>query len=58
MGKAILDISMSLDGFITGPNDNHEQPLGEGGDQLHQLKLLALCIFGSASSSDHQWRIL
>lgn len=35
MGKVVLDISMSLDGFITGPNDNHEQPLGEGGDQLH-----------------------
>ncbi len=35
MGKVVLDISMSLDGFNTGPNDNHEQPLGEGGDQLH-----------------------
>ncbi len=35
MGKVVLDISISLDGFITGPNDNHEQPLGEGGDQLH-----------------------
>jgi dihydrofolate reductase len=31
MGKVILDISMSLDGFITGPNDNGKQPLGEGG---------------------------
>ncbi|MFA1819297.1 dihydrofolate reductase family protein [Virgibacillus oceani] len=31
MGKVILDISMSLDGFITGPNDNRKQPLGEGG---------------------------
>lgn len=36
MGKVILDISMSLDGFITGPNDNHEQPLGEGGERLHE----------------------
>jgi len=27
MGRVILDISMSLDGFISGPNDNHEQPL-------------------------------
>ncbi len=36
MGKVILDISTSLDGFITGPNDNHEQALGEGGDQLHR----------------------
>jgi dihydrofolate reductase len=31
MGKVILDISMSLDGFITGPNDNGTQPLGKGG---------------------------
>jgi len=36
MGKVIFDISMSLDGFITGPNDNHEQPLGEGGERLHE----------------------
>ncbi len=26
---------MSLDGLITGPNDNHEHPLGEGVEQLH-----------------------
>lgn len=35
MGKAVLDVSMSLDGYITGPNDSREQPLGEGGTQLH-----------------------
>ncbi len=27
---------MSLDGYITGPGDNVEQPLGEGGERLHQ----------------------
>ncbi len=36
MGKAIAGISMSLDGFITGPNINREQQLGEGGEVLHQ----------------------
>jgi len=36
MGKVILYISMSLDGFITGPNSNHDQPLGDGGEQLHE----------------------
>ncbi|HEV8535425.1 MAG TPA: dihydrofolate reductase family protein [Candidatus Limnocylindria bacterium] len=36
MGEVALDISMSLDGFITGPNDSPEQPLGEGGDRLHE----------------------
>jgi len=35
MGKVVLDISMSLDGFIAGPNDNPEQPLGDGGMRLH-----------------------
>jgi dihydrofolate reductase len=36
MGKVVSSISMSLDGFIAGPNDNVEQGLGEGGERLHQ----------------------
>jgi dihydrofolate reductase len=36
MGKLILDISMSLDGFIAGPNQTLEHPLGEGGGRLHE----------------------
>jgi dihydrofolate reductase len=36
MGKVTSDMSMSLDGFITGPNDDVENPLGDGGDRLHQ----------------------
>jgi dihydrofolate reductase len=27
---------MSLDGFVAGPNQNEENPLGEGGMQLHE----------------------
>lgn len=27
---------MSLDGFIAGPNQSEENPLGEGGEQLHE----------------------
>jgi dihydrofolate reductase len=38
-----VDISLSLDGFVAGPNQTVEQPLGEGGEQLHQW------IFGLAS---------
>jgi len=30
---------MSLDGFIAGPNQNEENPLGEGGEQLHEWAL-------------------
>jgi dihydrofolate reductase len=36
MGKVILDMSMSLDGFIVAPNDNAQEPLGEGGQRLHE----------------------
>jgi dihydrofolate reductase len=35
MGKVIFDISMSLDGFITGPDPLPENPLGTGGIRLH-----------------------
>ena len=43
MTRLTLDISMSLDGFIAGPNQTVEQPLGDGGEQLHEW------IFGLAS---------
>src|SRR6478672_1524363 len=36
MGKLTLDITMSLDGFIAGPNQTLEEPLGKGGEQLHE----------------------
>jgi dihydrofolate reductase len=34
MGRVVLDKSMSLDGFITGPNPGPDRPLGEGGDRI------------------------
>lgn len=36
MGKVLVDISMSLDGFVAGPNDGPELPLGDGGERLHE----------------------
>ena len=36
MAKLRLDISMSLDGFVAGPDQTLEQPLGEGGERLHE----------------------
>ncbi len=36
MGKVTSDMSMSLNGFIAGPNDGVERPLGDGGERLHQ----------------------
>jgi dihydrofolate reductase len=36
IGKVSFDMSMSLDGFIAGPDDNKEQGLGKGGERLHE----------------------
>jgi dihydrofolate reductase len=35
MTRVIADISMSLDGFVTGPDPGPEQGLGAGGEALH-----------------------
>jgi dihydrofolate reductase len=35
MGKVVADITMSLDGFVTGPDDGPGQGLGEHGECLH-----------------------
>jgi len=36
MGKVSFDVSMSLDGFITGANVRPEAGLGDGGERLHE----------------------
>ncbi len=36
MGKSILDMSVSLDGFVCGPNETPENGLGDGGLRLHR----------------------
>lgn len=36
MTKVIADISVSLDGFVTGPDPGPENGLGDGGDALHE----------------------
>jgi dihydrofolate reductase len=36
MAKLVLDITMSLDGFVAGPNQTLEEPLGRGGERLHE----------------------
>jgi dihydrofolate reductase len=41
MTKLKFDISMSLDGFVAGPNQTLEQPLGEGGERLHEWAFAA-----------------
>ncbi|AXB48497.1 DNA-binding protein [Amycolatopsis albispora] len=34
-GRVVVDISMSLDGYVAGPDANEQQGLGVGGDDLH-----------------------
>jgi dihydrofolate reductase len=35
MGKLRFDLSVSLDGFVAGPNPSLEDQLGAGGEKLH-----------------------
>lgn len=36
MNKVFCDLSMSLDGYVAGPSQTLEEPLGRGGEQLHE----------------------
>ena len=47
MGKVATGLSMSLDGFIAGPNDGPQSPLGDGGERL----------FAWYSSGDTEYRL-
>ena len=35
MSKFRFEISMSLDGYVAGPDQSEENPLGKGGERLH-----------------------
>ena len=37
MSKLKLNITMSIDGFVAGPNQSPENPLGIGGEELHNV---------------------
>jgi dihydrofolate reductase len=36
VSKLRCHISISLDGFVAGPNQSEQNPLGEGGERLHE----------------------
>lgn len=46
MTQVICDMSMSLDGYVTGPNDSRANPFGDGAGMLHDW------MFGSATAED------
>lgn len=39
MSRVTAEISMSLDGFVAGPNDSVDNGLGDGGELLHEWVL-------------------
>ncbi|HKS47976.1 MAG TPA: dihydrofolate reductase family protein [Amycolatopsis sp.] len=36
MSKVVCDLGVSVDGYVAGPDQSRENPLGEGGDRLHR----------------------
>src|SRR5919108_4328254 len=44
MSATVLYMSMSLDGFIAGPNERPDNGLGDGGERLHEW-----CLTGSSA---------
>ena len=46
MGIVRAHMSMSLDGFVAGPDVSVEQPMGVGGERLHEW------MFGATDAGD------
>jgi dihydrofolate reductase len=36
MSKVVVDISVSADGYVAAPNRSADEPMGEGGERLHE----------------------
>jgi len=51
MSKVRVHISASLDGYVAGPNQSMENPLGEGGERLHDW-LVALKAWREAAGME------
>jgi len=41
MSHLTIDLSMSLDGYVAGPDPSQEDPLGAGGERLHEWAFAA-----------------
>jgi dihydrofolate reductase len=48
MALVICDMSISLDGYVTGPNDSRENPFGDGAQMLHDW------MFDGATDEDRE----
>lgn len=48
MGQVVVEITMSLDGFVAGPDVSPQQPLGVNGERLHDW------MFTNKTATDEQ----
>jgi dihydrofolate reductase len=53
MSKLRVSITMSLDGFVAGPNQSEHDPLGIGGEQLHQWLVLLKAFRDTHGAEEH-----
>jgi hypothetical protein len=44
MSKVLLEMSMSLDGYVTRPDVTPQEPMGRGGKRLHATKRRNRCL--------------
>src|ERR1700712_2836284 len=45
MALVVADMSLSVDGYVTGPNDSRDHPFGDGAGSLHDW-------FGDAATDE------
>ena len=50
MGKVLMEITMSLDGYTTGPEVSAEAPFGRGGERLHEWMFA-----GKSAADSERW---
>jgi hypothetical protein len=46
MTKVMVELSMSLDGYVTGPDVSPEEPMGRGGEALHDWMVKGQAMLG------------
>ena len=51
MSRVLLQMSMSLDGYVTGPDVSDEEPMGRGGEALHDWMFA-----GRSAAESRQWQ--
>jgi hypothetical protein len=51
MSKLRSTMAMSLDGFVAGPHQSVKDPLGVGGERLHEW-MVRLAVFGEMHGED------